>query len=106
MLSQSDRRLHPPDDRLTMSSPGTGRPNTSKETEGMGRVWKSVAEIKETFGLSDARYNWWKSLGLSVHEFPDGSTLLTETDFDLWTIGRGVTGEPPQEGEFDRTYGE
>ena len=62
--------------------------------KGVGRVWKSVAEIKEAFGLTNDRYDWWKSLGLPVHEFPDGSVLLTETDFDLWSSGRSAGGLP------------
>lgn len=53
--------------------------------KGVGKVWKSLDEIREAFGLDEVRLRQWREKGLPVHEFGDGSILLTETDFDVWS---------------------
>ena len=53
--------------------------------KGVGKVWKNLDEIREAFGLDEVRLKQWREKGLPVHEFGDGSILLTETDFDAWS---------------------
>ena len=53
--------------------------------KGVGKVWKNIDEIREAFGLDEVRLRQWREKGLPVHEFGDGSILLTETDFDAWS---------------------
>jgi hypothetical protein len=53
--------------------------------KGVGRLWESEAQIKQFFRLTEQQYQHWRSLGMPVHEFPDGRVLMTETDFDLWS---------------------
>ena len=53
--------------------------------KGVGKVWKNLKEICEVFGLDEDRLGEWRGKGLPIHEFLDGSILLTETDFDHWS---------------------
>ena len=73
------------DEQYVLSAGETVEFLNRRGAKGVGEVWKSKDEIKARFGLSDLKYDWWRSLGLPVHEFDDGSVLMTETDFDLWS---------------------
>jgi hypothetical protein len=53
--------------------------------KGVGRLWESEAQIRQFFSLTEQQYQHWRSLGMPVHEFPDGRVLMTETDFDRWS---------------------
>lgn len=53
--------------------------------KGVGKVWKGADEICEAFGLTQDRFRRWREKGLPLHEFDDGTVLLTETDFDAWS---------------------
>lgn len=79
--------------------------------KGVGRVWKNLEEICEVFGLNADRLGQWRQERLPVHEFKDGSILLTESDFDLWSsTNLGLVKHPassgrlPEDADLDAHY--